>query len=147
MKVDVCTEVTINRPRDEVYAFVADPTNAPVRYANIKSVEWQTEPPLKVGSRVAFVAHFLDRRLAYTYEIVELLPYEPVVMRTTEGPFPMETTYCWQDTESGGTRVTLRNVGSPSGFSKLVAPFMEPAIRRANAKDLALLKRLLEKTG
>jgi hypothetical protein len=56
----------------------------------------------------------------------------------------METTYTWSDTTGGGTRMTLRNRGEPSGFSRLVAPLMAGAMRRANTKDLANLKRLLE---
>ena len=55
----------------------------------------------------------------------------------------METTYTWEATSDGGTRMTLRNRGEPAGFSKLVAPFMAPAMRRANRKDLAALARLL----
>ena len=62
----------------------------------------------------------------------------------TQGPFPMETTYTWGDTPSGGTRMTLRNRGEPAGFSKLVAPVMATAMRRANAKDLQQLKKILE---
>ena len=111
---------------------------------NIKSVEWQTPPPLRLGSKLAFVAHFLGRRLAYTYEFVELIPNERLVMRTAEGPFPMETTYTWEATPEGQTRMTLRNRGNPAGFSRFVAPFMASAMRRANQKDLACLKRLLE---
>jgi hypothetical protein len=98
---------------------------------------------VRVGSRVAFVAHFLGRRLAYTYEIVDLVPGARLVMRTAEGPFPMETTYAWEATE-GGTRMTLRNRGERSGFSKIAAPLMAAAMRRANRKDLAQLKRLME---
>ena len=101
-------------------------------------------PPLAVGSRVAFVAHFLGRRLAYTYEIVELVAGKRLVMRTAEGPFPMETTYTWADTAGGGTRMTLRNRGEPSDFGHLAAPVMAAAMRRANRKDLEALKRLLE---
>lgn len=144
MAVDVSTNIVIQRPLDEVWTYAANPDNAPAWYANIKSVEWKTQPPLAVGSRVAFVAHFLGRRIAYTYEIIELLPGQRLIMRTAEGPFPMETTYTWETAANGGTRMTLRNRGSSSGFSKLIAPFMGMAVRRANQKDLAALKRLLE---
>lgn len=145
MAVDVLTETVIARPRNEVAGFAANPDNAPAWYENIKSVEWKTSPSLVVGSRIAFVAQFLGRRLAYTYEIVEFLPGTHLVMRTAEGPFPMETTYSWESTPDGGTRMTLRNRGNPAGFSRLVAPFMAWAMRRANRKDLACLKELLEK--
>jgi len=142
--VDVISTIAIERPRDVVATFSANPDNAPLWYANIKSVEWKTSPPLRVGAQVAFVAQFLGRRLAYTYDIVEWTPYERLVMRTSQGPFPMETAYTWESTGDGMTRMTLRNRGSPAGFSKLVAPFMSLAVRRANQKDLARLKELLE---
>jgi uncharacterized protein YndB with AHSA1/START domain len=144
MTVDVQATTVIDRPRDEVAAYAANPDNVPAWYVNIKSMEWQTRPPIAVGSRVAFVAHFLGRRMAYTYEVVEHAPGQRLVMRTSEGPFPMETTYTWRTTAEGQTEMTLRNRGTPSGFSRLVAPFMRGAIRRANEKDLALLKRRLE---
>jgi hypothetical protein len=127
-----------------VAAYAGDPGNAPTWYVNIRSVEWKTPPPLEVGSRLAFVAHFLGRRIAYTYEVVERVPHARLVMRTAEGPFPMETTYAWEPAPGGGTRMTLRNRGEPRGFSRLVAPFLAAAMRRENDKDLARLKSLLE---
>jgi uncharacterized membrane protein len=142
--VDVLTEIVIERPCGEVAAYAADPDNAPEWYVNIASVEWKTPPPIQIGSRMAFVAQFLGRRLAYTYEIVELVPDARLVMRTAEGPFPMETTYTWEPIGERTTRMTLRNRGEPSGFSRLVAPLMAAAMRRANRKDLARLKSLLE---
>lgn len=65
-------------------------------------------------------------------------------MGTAEGPFPMETTYTWEPTSAGGTRMMLRNRGRPSGFARVAAPVMAKAIRRANRKDLELLKAVLE---
>jgi uncharacterized membrane protein len=146
MPVDVLTEIVIDRPRERVAAYAGDPSNAPQWYVNIKSVEWKTPPPLAVGSRVAFVARFLGRRLAYTYDFVEWVPGVRLVMRTAEGPFPMETTYTWESADEGRTRMALRNRGEPAGFSKIVGPLMAAAMRRANQKDLARLKALLERT-
>jgi uncharacterized membrane protein len=142
--VDVLTEIEIERPRAEVAGYAANPDSAPEWYENIKSVEWQTPRPLAVGSRIEFVARFLGRELAYTYEIRELAAGDRLVMSTDEGPFPMETTYTWRDAPSGGTHMTLRNRGMPSGFSRVVSPLMAAAMRRANREDLKRLKTLLE---
>src|SRR3984893_2622471 len=147
MNVDVSTDVVIDCPLSKVSGYASDPDNVPAWYVNIKSVEWKTARSITVGSRVAFVAQFLGRRMAYTYEIVEFIPGERLVMRTADGPFPMETTYTWRPVASGRTRMTLRNRGTPTGFSTWVAPFMSYAMRRANRKDLALLKRVLENSG
>jgi uncharacterized protein YndB with AHSA1/START domain len=144
MHVDVTSEIDIDRPRDEVAAFAADPDNATTWYGNIKSVRWQTPKPVRVGSRLAFEARFLGRSLAYTYEIRQLEPGTRLVMRTDEGPFPMETTYTWHDTPTGGTHMTLRNRGEPSGFANLAAPLMSAQMRRSTNRDLKLLKSLLE---
>lgn len=144
MAVDVLTDIIIDRPVEVVSAFAGDPGNAPLWYANIKSVQWETQPPPQLGSRMAFVAQFLGRRIAYTYEITELSPGRKLVMRTAEGPFPMQTTYTWEPLDAGRTRMTLRNSGEPSGFGKVAAPMMAAAMRRANNKDLTKLKQLLE---
>jgi hypothetical protein len=109
-------------------------------------VEWKTARPLAVGSRLAFLARFLGRGLAYTYEVKELVPDERFVMSTAEGPFPMETSYTWEDTATGATTMRLRNRGEPSGFPALAAPLMAVAMRRANRQDLQRLKKILEST-
>jgi uncharacterized membrane protein len=142
--VDVTSEIEIGRPRDEVAAYAVDPDNAPAWYVNIKAVECKTPRPLSGGSQIAFVATFLGRRMAYTYEVREHLPGERFVMSTAEGPFPMETTYEWQDLDEGATRMSLRNRGDPTGFAKVGAPMMSRAIQRANRKDLERLKEILE---
>lgn len=145
MAVDVITEIEITRPREEVSAFAADPSNATAWYKNIKAVDWETQPPLAVGSRVRFRAQFLGRTLEYTYEVRELVPGRRFVMATAQGPFPMETTYAWEDAAEGVTRMTLRNRGEPSGFAAVTAPVMARAMRKANEADLRRLKTLLER--
>lgn len=144
MAVDVLVETVIERPVAEVSAFAGDPSNAPAWYANIRRVDWQTEPPMRIGSRVAFVALFLGRRLQYVYEIVEHVPGERLVMQSGGRPFPMRTTYTWEQVGEGQTRMTLRNSGQPSGFAAVGAKAMARAMRRATTKDLARLKALLE---
>jgi len=144
VSVDVTTSIVIGRPRREVFAFAADLDRTASWYRNITSVRWLTQKPLAVGSRVAFTANFLGRQLTYTYEVRELVPGERLVMRTQEGPFPMETTYDWKDEAEDITCMTLRNRGEPSGFANVTAPVMVRAMRRANRKDLEQLKRLIE---
>ena len=142
MPVDVRTETVMDHPRD-VVAFAGDPSNAPRGYANIEHVDWVTPAPLAVGSRLAFRASFLGRVLEYVYEVVDHVPGRRLVMRTEHRPFPMETTYTWDDAGDGRTRMSLRNRGEPSGFAAITAPAMTAAIRRANRQDLVRLADVL----
>lgn len=142
--VDVSTEIVIAAPRERVAAYAADPDHVPAWYVNIESAEWRSSPPLRVGSRIAFRAHFLGRQLDYVYEIITYEPGRKLIMRTADGPFPMQTTYTWEDTPGGQTRMVLNNRGRPAGFARLLTPFMVPAMRRANQKDLQRLKEILE---
>jgi|SRR5690348_11514220 len=144
MAVDVLTEIMISQPAAAVAAYAADPANAPAWYANIGSASWETRPPLETGSRFAFTARFLGRQLSYTYEVTDFRPAERLVMRTAQGPFPMETTYTWTAIDDRSTRMTLRNRGEPAGFPRLAAPLMAAAMKRANRKDLRALRAILE---
>jgi len=142
--VNVFTEITINKSIDEVYKYASNPDNAPEWYKNIKSAEWKTPKPLVIGSMIAFVAHFMGRKLSYTYEFTELVAEQKLVMKTAEGPFPMETTYTWAIIDDQTTKMTLRNKGNPTGFSKLFAPLMATMMKKANTKDLINIKKIIE---
>jgi len=142
--VDVFTEINIRCPIQEVSEFAAKPDNAPDWYVNIDSAEWQTQKPLTIGSRVAFKAQFLGRQLSYIYEIAEFIPGQKLVMKTADGPFPMETTYTWDAIDDTSTTMTLRNKGIPTGFSKILTPFISTMMKMANNKDLKNLKNILE---
>jgi uncharacterized membrane protein len=142
--VDVRTEIEIDRPRGEVAEYATNPGNARAWYEHIKKVDWNSTKPLEVGSRIVFGAHFLGKRLDYVYEIKELDPGRLLVMATAAGPFPMETTYAWEDTADGGTKMFLRNRGRPRGFSRVTAIFLARSMRKANQRDLECLKAVLE---
>jgi Polyketide cyclase / dehydrase and lipid transport len=151
--VEVVTRIQIARPLKKVadYATNADNAlkwyinNAPKWYINIISAEWKTPKPLVLGSQVAFIAHFLGKKLAWTYEVTELMREEKIVMQTSDGPFPIETTYTWKSTGDFHTKMTLGNKMSPSGFSRLMAPFIAMMLKWSNKKDLKKLKEILER--
>jgi hypothetical protein len=146
-KVDVTVETVIEQPRAVVAAYAAEPDNATAWYVNIKGVQWKTPRPLGLGSQFEFTAAFLGRALTYTYEVAEFEPDRRFVMRTAQGPFPMETTYEWSDVGAHSTRMALRNSGEPTGFSAITAPLMALAMKRANTNDLKRLKAILESAG
>jgi hypothetical protein len=142
--VDVRTETIIRSPLDKVSEYAANPDNAPTWYVNIDSAEWKTKKPLRVGSLIAFKAKFLGRELSYIYKIIEYIPGEKLVMVTEDGPFPMETTYKWEIIDANHTRMSLRNKGIPSGFSRFISPFMSFMMKNANKKDLKKIKLIIE---
>ncbi len=146
MSIDVVTEIEVDASVHEVSTYTADPDNAPNWNEKIESIEWVSAPPLALGSKMRFVAHVLGRRVVYTYEVLEYKAGRKLVMRTSQGPFPMETTYLWEKLPGDRTRMTLRNKGEPAGFSKWMAPLTRGAMRRANEADLRALKVLFEGT-
>lgn len=141
--VDVRASIVIRRSRGVIAAFTSEPLNAPRWYTRIRSAVLDTPPPFAPGSRATFRARFLGRDLEYTYECTVLRVGRELVMGTTEGPFPMETSYRWEDVEDG-TRMTIRNRGNPTGFSRLASPIIAYAMRRAMQQDLENLKLILE---
>jgi hypothetical protein len=142
--VDVQTNIVIHRPVAAVAAYAMDPARAPEWYVNIKSAIWRTQPLVQPGSQIIFIAHFLGKKLEYTYEITEMVADKTLVMKTAQGPFPMETTYQFEPIDDTTTRMTLRNRGKPTGFAKLLSPFIVRMMRNANKKDLKKLRDILE---
>jgi hypothetical protein len=143
VQVRVRSVIEIDRPRSEVAAFAIDPARARDWYGDVKDVRWNGQP-VAVGSRLAFVAAFLGKESDYVYEVTELVPAERFAMSRAEGPFPMETVFCWEDVSAGRTRMTLQSSGEPRGLSLLLAPLLRSSMRRSGRKDLARLKNILE---
>jgi len=146
MGVHVQQQIRIERPRAEVAAWAADPDNAPRWRTDIEKVEWKSQPPLTTGSRITFTTPSLGLPLAYRYTVEEHIPGERTVFRTEEGPFPIETTLSFTDADGAATEVTLATHGEKKG-SKVANRILARAMGRANRKDLARLKEILERDG
>lgn len=145
--MDVTVDTVFAAPRDLVVRIAADPGQAMRWYSNIRSVRWQTPPEVVEGARIDFVAGFLGRELTYTYTIVDLVPGERLVMRTDQGPFPMETTYTWWDEEPEAGRprtgMSVRNAGRPKAMTTLASGAVTLGMRRAMRRDLERLRLVL----
>jgi hypothetical protein len=142
--VDVQSAVVIGAPLLDVAEFAANPSCAPFWHAHVRSVHWQTPPPLTLGSRVTFVAPGLLRRTVYTYEVVSFTPGERLVMRTARGPLSLELTYTWTALGPNQTQMTLRTKGQLGGIANLVGPLVAPAVRKSSTENLHRLKDYLE---
>ena len=142
--VDVSTEIIINLPKEKVTEFALDPANVPDWCTHIKSVEWDHDAPLRAGAKLVFNEQIMRRPHKQVYEVVEIIPGQKVIMKSQSNGLRMETTVAWQAINENTTCMTLRNRGQPRGFSKLMAPIMARAVRRANRKDLERLKAILE---
>ena len=143
MAVDVTATASIDRPRDQVAAYLRDPANDTTWIGGIRSARLLTPRPVTVGSQVERVASFLGRRVQYVNEITELTA-ERLAMRSVRSPFPMRVTYRHRDAGDSTTEVSVRVQGDAARFYALVAPLLGLAVRRSITRDLRNLKQNLE---
>jgi uncharacterized membrane protein len=143
MPVDVTATATIDRPREEVAAYLRDPANDTSWIGGLRSARPLTPEPVAVGSQVERVASFLGRRVEYVNEITELTG-DRLAMRSVRSPFPMRVTYGHRQASAGTTEVSVRVEGNAGRFYALAAPLLGLAVRRSITRDLRNLKRVLE---
>jgi uncharacterized membrane protein len=143
MAVDVTATETIDRPCDEVAAYLRDPANDTRWIGGIRSARLLSPGPVTIGSQVERVATFLGRRVQYVNEITELTA-DRLAMRSVRSPFPMRVTYGHRDTGDSTTEVSVRVEGDALRFYALVGPLLGLAVRRSITRDLRNLKQLLE---
>jgi hypothetical protein len=118
--VDVTTAIVINRPPAVVAAVAGDPGHASLWLVHLTAVHWS---------------------------VVQRVPGERLVLRTDDGPFPLELTTTWEAWDDPETTVVrLHTMGSPTGARRLLGGVLAAAMKRANGKDLLELKQLLERT-
>jgi uncharacterized membrane protein len=143
MPVDVTATATIDRPREEVAAYLRDPANDTAWIGGVRNARLLTPGPVAVGSRVERVAGFLGRRIHYVNEVTELTG-DRLVMRSVRSPFPMRVTYGHRQASDGATEVSVRVEGEAGRFYALAAPLLGLAVRRSIGRDLRNLRQVLE---
>ena len=136
--------ITIHRPIEEVFAFVADYSNNVKWQSGVISAEFTSPGPVGVGTTFKYDAEFMGRKLETTGELTAYDPPKMIAWKSTSGPFPMSGSTKFESVE-GGTLVTDTIEAEPGGFFKLAGPLLVKQIQGQTEKDMRKLKELLEK--
>lgn len=134
--------VVIDRPIEEVFAYVTDQTNTPTWQAGLVEVQRTTPGPIGVGTKHTLVRNFMGRRMEADNEYVAYEPGKLVTFRTTSGP-PLVASYFFEPAP-GGTRLTSRVEMQGAGLFGLLEPVIGAGLRREMKAALPALKALLE---
>lgn len=135
--------IVIDRPVDEVWEFVHDPTKDALWQTTLTESEKLTDGPLRVGTRVREVRHFLGRRIELAWEVTEYEPNRKSAIRGISGPVPLTGGYRLEALD-GATRFTVSGELDAHGLFKLAEPVFARITRRELEANLGHLKDLLE---
>ena len=135
--------VVINRPAEEIWAFMADSANSPQWISGLVESRQVSDGPMGSGTTIRNVGRLLGRQIESTYEITEWEPYKRGSVKSTSGPIPFEGTRTFES-EGGGTRITEVVDAQIGGFLRLAEPVIARMMKRQIEADYAKLKDLLE---
>ncbi len=150
----VGTEITaessasIERPVQDVWAFVSNPSNEPRWHTDIVDIKSAGDPAghspesWAVGATWLVTVQFMGRR-QYEVEITAVEPMRRIEITTKTGPMKPIASYEFQGAD-GHTRFTRRVDMPLSGPMRLLAPLMRGDLRKRNARFVQNLKELLE---
>lgn len=135
--------IVIQRPVEDVFAFVADQHNAPQWQPTLLAVYRLTEGPISVGTRHSVVRAFMDQQLEITNEYVRFEPNQEITFTGGDDHMRFETSYLFERSE-GGTKITnhshMAQPPIPGGDDQQVIRQLEADFMAA----LHALKTLLE---
>ena len=140
--IKVAVGVDIDRPVDEVFAFVIDPYNAPRWRSAIIEVK-HADPP-GVGARWTGIVKFLGRRSEGTSETTEYEPNRKLVERGRAPSISKTTLSLVFSPRDAGTRLDAVLEAEPEGIVRLAKPLVEAKGRKQLTANLVRLKGLLE---
>ena len=142
--IDVTTSVEIARPVHEVFAFVADQTNAPHWQTELHSVRRLTDGPVGVGSEHEFVRTFAGRRFSSRNRFVAFEPGRFVRFEIPSGWITGTASYRTEASQSAGTVLTSRMEFRVRGALVLLEPVLSRLLAKDSRRDEQRLKSLLE---
>jgi uncharacterized membrane protein len=141
--IRIVTEVEINCPSDEVFAYISNFENNPQWQSGQVSATFTSDGPLRVGSTYDQVAKFLDRTIVSEFEVLEYEPGHRIKASSTSGSFPITFTRIVEP-DDGGAAVKAIIEGDASGFFKLAEPLMARLVQRSVDSDYQNLKQIME---
>ncbi len=141
--VTIEASVDINRPIDEVWAYVTDPTKVPEWSSMALDSTLEGPGPMGVGSRIRGIGKFLGRTVETTSEVTQYDPPSKFAIRGVSGSVHLEIERHLESIGEG-TRYRCRLVGDSGGLFKLADPIVTALMKRTVETDHQHLKALLE---
>jgi uncharacterized protein YndB with AHSA1/START domain len=140
------SEITVERPRSEVFDYIAHGECLPEYVTDFKWVKQDSDGEPALGTTYSY--EMQRGQTKGTFEWTEFVPDARLAWHgppAKAGPGSMEPAGHWELAESGGaTRVKLVMSPKPGGLFKLMAPLMSMNMRKGNASALERLKQRLE---
>ena len=137
--------ITIDRPPDDVFAFVADPMQEARWAPVVDEVRMTSDGAVGVGSTYDEDIHFLGRRYTVNFEVLEYEPPRTMNVRMSGGPAKL-TGLRLVEPANGGSRLTVRTEGPSGLFFGVIERLVGWAARRRLTTALATVKKILEGT-
>ena len=137
------TEITINRPVDDVLSFITDIASfAKWSEKTVEAIQ-TSDGPLGVGTTCRIVTRAMGRTITHEFEVTEFRSGERYAVRSTSGPFPMSVTYTVEHVPEG-TRLHTVSEANLGGMLGLASAVMQGRVQKQFDTDHINLKRLLE---
>jgi hypothetical protein len=133
----------VGRPVAEVAGFFFDASNNPRWQTGMRRCEWETAPPIGVGSRYTQEVSFLGRRIVSRFEVTEYTPERSITIKSTESTFPITVTRTVNPIDETRCEVAAEIAGSPSGLMAVFAPLTRRLAQRSVNADYDRLASLL----
>jgi uncharacterized protein YndB with AHSA1/START domain len=139
--------VVVDRPVEQVFAYVTDPAKLAEWQPNVISVSKETEGPMGAGTRLREVRRGpFGRSVEALVEVAEYEENRRFDLRIVSGPLPIDGRNEFRPADAG-TRIDFVAEGRISGPFRLAEPILARALRRQFAGYYERLKELLEPGG